>query len=116
MPVQRNIFKRIFASLLWLIPFMVALNLVLYFFLGFTLKETERAWFYEHLGIVVQICNLIWWFSFCRAGYLPGTGSGMPEAKRAARDKKFKKIEEALKDTTYEDEAQGIIKRDLEGY
>ena len=92
MPAQRSIFKRIFASLLWLLPFVGVLNLVLYLFLGFTLKETERTWFYEHLGIAVQIFNLIWWFSFCRAGYLPGTGSGLPEVKTPVRDKKFEKI------------------------
>lgn len=73
-PLQRNLLKRIFYSLLWIVPVVAVLNLAIRLIVGgFTDGPQERAEFYQQYSTFVYIFDFIAWFFLSVAGILPGT-------------------------------------------
>ena len=77
-PQQRHWLKRMFYSLLWIIPVMVVSNLAIRLLVGaLTAGPEERAEFYQQYEAFVYLVGLIVWLILAVTGILPGTGKNV---------------------------------------
>lgn len=80
--LKRGIGERILYGVLWLVPVMVACQIVLNILTGIIMDEATRAQFNKSCGLLVFVIYLVVWSILGIAGILPGTGKVKVSAQK----------------------------------